>query len=103
MGRRTDRREEVHGGEWRVMSANLTCQAFYQPPFQNRLARQITNLEKSRATPPSDKGLGQTVKEVGNRNANRTHNMRWRMSAGRRSDEANSGQGLQASSDEGRT
>lgn len=45
LGRKKD--TNVHGGEWRVMFANLTCQAFYQPPFQNRLARRITNSRRA--------------------------------------------------------
>lgn len=45
------------------MFANLTCQPFYQPPFQNRLAQRITTLRwMGYSTPPSENG---TTKKYG--------------------------------------
>lgn len=51
------------------MFANLTCQALYQPPFQNRLARQITNSRRAARRHHLTRRWGKTTKKVWNRDA----------------------------------
>ena len=74
-----------------VWFENLTRQAFYQPPFQNRLEQQITHEERTESRHHLIKN---TAKQLSREpKCEGGGNMGWHISAGQRSDEAHLGRG----------